>query len=50
MSTIVSALIAVLALSVIVAVIVAMQKQRIRRESRALDEMLFRKGGEVSDD
>jgi NO-binding membrane sensor protein with MHYT domain len=50
MTTIISAFIAVLALSVIVAVLVAViaswQRQRIRRESRALDEMLFRKEDE----
>lgn len=43
MTTIISALIAVLALAVLVAVIIAWQRQRVRRESRALDEMLFRK-------
>ena len=47
MTQIAPALIAIFALSMIVAVLVAMivswQKQRMQRESRDLDEMLFRK-------
>lgn len=47
MTTVVSAFIAILALSMIVAVLVAVivswHNQRTRRESRDLDEMLFRK-------
>lgn len=43
MTTIVSAFIAILALAVLVAVIVAWQRQRVQRESRTLDAMLFRK-------
>lgn len=47
MTTIISAFIALLALSVIAAVLVAMiaslQRQRLRRESRSLDTMLFRR-------
>lgn len=46
MTTIISVLIAVLALSVIVAVIIAMHSQRVRRDSRSLDEALFRKEDE----
>lgn len=47
MTTIISAFIAVLAVAVIVtvgmAVIGSWQRQRLRRESRALDEMIFQK-------
>jgi len=47
MTMIISALIAIWALSVIVAVLVAViaswQRQRMRRELRVLDEMLFHK-------
>lgn len=47
MTTIISAFIAIFALSMIVAVLVAVivswHNQRMRRDSRDLDEMLFRK-------
>lgn len=50
MTTIISAFIAISALSMIVAVLVTViaswQRQRMRRDSRDLDEMLFRKGEE----
>lgn len=43
MTTMVSAFIALLALSMIVVVIASWQRQREQRESRTLDAMLFRK-------